>query len=249
VVAEVAATAQAVALCESTGAPMYAVHLSSERALDVCRSARAAGAPFYVETRPLFLHLTEERMRGPDAALFVGQPPLRGASDVEAMWSGIMDGSIDVLATDHAPRTREQKLDPDLSVTRVRPGVSNLQFMLPMYFSEGVVKRGLPLERFVATTSTNAARIFGLYPRKGAIRPGSDADVLVWDPAHTAPVRGEADLSRSDYSVYQGWEVTGWPRLVLRRGEIVWENGELRAGPGTGSLVARAPWRGAATEP
>ncbi len=242
VIAEMAATQQAVALCESTRAPIYVVHLSSARALDACRSARAAGLPFFVETRPLYLHLTDERMSGPDAPLYVGQPPLRSASDAEALWRGLADGSIDVLATDHAPWTRAQKLDPALTITRLRPGVSNLQFMLPMYFSEGVGKRKLPLDRFVETTSTNAARIFGLYPRKGVIREGADGDVVIWNPRVTANVEAQADLSKSDYTVYEGWEVTGWPVTTIRRGEIVYDAGRVVGRSGTGTLVSRDRW-------
>jgi dihydropyrimidinase len=242
-VAEVAATRQAAGLCESTGAPMYVVHLSCARALEACREARAAGLPFHVETRPLFIHLTEERLRGPDGPLFVGQPPLRTRTDVEAMWRGLGDGSIDVLATDHAPWTRAQKLDPALSIARVRPGASDLQFMLPMYFSEGVGKRRLPLPRFVETTSTNAARLFGLFPAKGVIRAGSDADIAIWDPRRRATVRAADDLSKSDYSPYEGWDVTGWPVVVMRRGEVVCEAGRVSGTPGSGHLVRRGARR------
>ncbi|MGQ0648527.1 MAG: dihydroorotase [Gemmatimonadaceae bacterium] len=244
VIAEVVATQQAAALCESTRAPMYVVHLSSARSLEACRQARAAQVPLFVETRPLFLHLTEEKLRGPDAPLYVGQPPLRTKADTEAMWRGLMDGSIDVLATDHAPWTRAQKLDPALTIARVRPGASDLQFMLPMYFSEGVGKRRMTLQRFVETTSTNPARIFGLVPRKGAIRPGADADIAIWDPQRRAPVRGDNDFSRSDYSPYEGWEVTGWPMVVLRRGEIVFQAGAVTGQAGSGKLVHRERWRG-----
>jgi len=243
VVAEVAATHQAAALCESTRAPMYVVHLSSARALQACASPRAASLPFWVETRPLYLHLTDERMSGPDAALHVGQPPLRTPADAEALWQGIISGAIDVLATDHAPWTRSQKLDPALTVSRVRPGVSNLQFMLPMYFSEGVGKRGLSLERFVATTSTNAARIFGLYPTKGVIREGADGDVVIWDPARSDVIRADVDLSKSDYTVFEGWRVTGWPIATIRRGDVVFENGAVTGSPGSGRLIARQRWR------
>jgi dihydropyrimidinase len=243
VVAEVAATQQAAALCESTRAPMYVVHLSSARALDACRPARAAGLPFYVETRPLYLHLTDERMAGPDAPLYVGQPPLRSSQDAEALWRGLAEGAIDVLATDHAPWTRAQKLDPALTITRLRPGVSNLQFMLPMYFSEGVVQRKLPLERFVETTSTNAARIFGLYPRKGVITEGADGDVVIWNPGLAATIDADADLSKSDYTVYQGWDVTGWPEITIRRGEVVYEGGQINGRPGSGVLVSRERWQ------
>lgn len=243
VIAEVAATQQAVALCESTKAPMHVVHLSSARALEACRSARRNGLPFTVETRPLYLHLTDEAMRGPDAPLYVGQPPLRGRDDVEALWAGLVDGSIDFIATDHAPWTRAQKLDPALSITRLRPGVSNLQHMLPMYYSEGVRARRMPLERFVATTSTNAARRFGMFPRKGAIAEGSDADVVIWDPDQRGIVRGADDLSNSDYSVYEGREVTGWPVTTIRRGVVVATGTTVTGAPGSGQLVRRDRWR------
>ena len=242
-VAEVVATQQAAALCESTKAPMHVVHLSSARALEACRTARRLGLPFTVETRPLYLHLTDEVMRGPDAPLYIGQPPLRSRDDVEAMWSGLLDGSIDFLATDHAPWTRAQKLDPELTITRLRPGVSNLQHMLPMYYSEGVRTRRLPLERFVATTSTNAARRFGLHPRKGVIAEGSDADVVIWDPELRGVVRGEDDLSNADYSVYEGRQVTGWPVTTIRRGEVVATGTNVSGAPGSGQLVRREPWK------
>jgi dihydropyrimidinase len=224
-------------------APLYVVHLSSARALDVCRAARRMKLPFYVETRPLYLHLTEEKLTGPDAPLFIGQPPLRSRADADALWAGLADGTIDVLATDHAPWTRTQGLDPSLAVSKLRPGVSDLQFMLPMFFSEGVRKRKLPVERFVATTSTNAARIFGLYPHKGVIQEQASADIAIWDPELARTVSAEADLSRADYSVYEGWQVTGWPVLTMRRGEIVYEDGQVTGLPETGRLLKRSPWR------
>ena len=244
VIAEVAATQQAAALCESTRAPIYIVHLSSQRALEATGAARAGKAPLFVETRPLYLHLTSEKMRGADAPLFVGQPPLREPIDRDAMWRGVLGGGIDVLATDHAPWTREQKLDPSLTITRLRPGVSDLRTMLPMFFSEGVQARKLPLTRFVECTSTNAARIFGLYPKKGVIREGADADITIWDPRRTAPVRAADDPSKSDYSVYEGWRVTGWPVTTIRRGDVVFDAGTITAPAGSGQLVRRERWRG-----
>jgi dihydropyrimidinase len=243
VIAEVAATQQAAALCESTRAPIYIVHLSSARALEATRAARRGKAPLFIETRPLYLHLTGDRMRGPDAPLFVGQPPLREQDDREAMWRGIADGSIDVLATDHAPWTRAQKLDPNLTITRLRPGVSDLRTMLPMFFSEGVHARKLPLTRFVACSSTNAARIFGLFPKKGVIREGADADITIWDPKMAAPVLAADDPSKSDYSVYEGWKVTGWPVTTIRRGEVVFDAGRITGRAGSGALVRRERWR------
>ena len=240
VIAELAATNQAIALCEMTGATCYLVHLSSARALDACRAAKARGLKLHVETRPLYLHLTEEKMRGPDFPLYVGQPPLRTRQDSEALWTGLADGSIDVLATDHAPWTRTQKLDPALTITNLRPGVSDLQAMLPMFFSEGVGKRKLPLERFVEVTSTNPARIFGLYPRKGVIREGADADVAIWDPARDGTIRAEDDRSKSDYSVYEGWQVRGGPIVTIRRGEVVVESMQVLGKPGSGRVTSRS---------
>lgn len=243
VIAELAATQQIAALGGSTRAPIHVVHLSSARALDACRAAKRAGVPLTVETRPLYIHLSDEAMRGPDAPLFVGQPPLRPKADVEAMWAGLLDGSIDFLATDHAPWRREQKMDPALNVARVRPGVSNLQHMLPMYFSEATAARGLSIEQFVATTSTNAAKRFGLFPRKGVIRAGSDADVVVWDATRTAPVRGAEDLSNADYSVYEGRSVTGWPVVTIRRGQVVCEGLNVTGTAGSGKLITRERWK------
>ena len=243
VVSEVAATELAVSLCESTGAPMQVVHLSSARALEVCARGRERGLPLYVEVRPMYLHLTEERMEGPDGPLFVGQPPLRTAQDTQALWSGLAEGSIDLLATDHAPWKREQKLDPGLSITRFRPGVSSLRFVIPIYFSEGVVKGRISTERFVETTSTQAAKIMGLYPSKGVIREGSLADIVLLDPTLTDTVRAVDDPSGSDYVLYEGWNVTGWPLLTIRRGEVVYEHGTVTAQPGSGRLCSRQRWR------
>jgi dihydropyrimidinase len=161
------------------------------------------------------------------------------------LWQGLADGSIDILATDHTPWTREQKLDPELSITRLRPGINNLQFMLPMYFSEGVVKGRISLERFVETTSTKAARIFGLFPQKGVIHEGSYADVVVWDPERTTVIRDADVISLAAHTVYDGWPVTGWPDITIRRGEVVFEAGEVNGRPGSERLLTREPWRSA----
>jgi dihydropyrimidinase len=241
--AEVAATQRAVAFCETTGAPFYIVHLSSARALEICRTARTRGLPIHVETRPLYLHLTRERYAGPDGPLYVGQPPLRTAADVEALWAGLAHGLIQTVGTDHVGWSREQKLDPSLDITDLRPGVNNLEVMLPMLYSEGVAKDRISLERFVELTSTNAAKLFGLYPRKGTIAVGADADLALWDPAATRTIRADELRSRSGYSVYEGWAVTGWPTLTVRRGDVVYADGQVVAGPGGGRPLPRGATR------
>jgi dihydropyrimidinase len=241
VIAEVVATQRAVAIAEMTSAAVYIVHLSSERALDVCAEARSRGVPVYVETRPLYLHLTDDVFDQPEPGRFVGQPPLRPASDVEALWTGLASGAIDTVCTDHAPWSLAAKLDPELTIERLRPGVENLQLLRPMLFSEGVRTGRLSLQRWVDVTSTNAARLFGLYPRKGTLTVGSDADVVIFDPNLTRTVASEMLLSNADYSVYEGREVTGWPVVTLRRGEIAFRDGRVVADPGSGQVLRCAP--------
>ncbi len=236
---EVVAIERAIAMCRATGAPTYIVHLSSARALAACEAARAEGLPLFVETRPLYLHLTAERYRGRDAGLYVAQPPLRESADQEALWRGLADGTIDTLASDHAPWTRALKLDPKLDVARARPGVAELDTMLSMLYTEGVATGRLSFERFVAVTATNAARLFGLYPRKGTIGVGSDADIVIWETRERRTIR-DADLfSKAGHSVYAGRELTGWPRTTIRRGEVVFDGGKIAGRPGSGHPLRR----------
>jgi len=237
---ERAAVERAVAICEATGAPIYIVHLSSAAALESARRGRAAGLPVFVETRPMYLHLTGKVLEEPDAGKYIGCPPLREPADVETMWRAIADGSVDTLGSDHAPWSFEAKTDPALDVLTARPGVADLETMLPMLFSEGVRAGRLSLSRFVSLTSTNPARLFGLFPRKGTIAVGSDADLVVLDPQRRRVIDGAAMQSRAGYSAYDGWDVYGWPRFTISRGDIVLEDGEVIAPPGRGQWLPQA---------
>ncbi len=241
ILAEVFATQEAVALCKLTEAPMHLVHLSAERALNAARSPEFLGLPLSIETRPLYLYFTEEWLKGPLGPLYVGQPPLRSASNVEAMWEGIADGRINMVATDHAPWMRDQKLDPELNISNLRPGVSDLRFMLPVLYSEGVRRGRITQERFVELTSTSAAKTFGLFPERGIIQEGSIADVTIFDPNLERVVSADDDPSRSDYTPFEGWAVTGWPILTIRRGEIVFENWTVTGQAGSGQPISRHP--------
>jgi dihydropyrimidinase len=237
VLAEAVATQRAVALAEATGAPVYIVHLSSQRALAICAEAQARGVPVFVETRPMYLHLTGERLQESDGPKYVGQPPLREQSDVDALWAGLAQGVIHTVCTDHAPWSLEAKLDPAHDLGNLRPGVENLQMMLPMLYSEGVRKGRLSLERFIDLTSRNAAKLFGLYPRKGALAVGSDADIVVFDPDVERTVTSSMLKSRAGYSVYDGWRVTGWPTQTIRRGDVVFEDDAVVGRAGSGELL------------
>jgi len=241
VTAEVEAVDQAVALSTATGAPVYIVHLSSAAALDRARTARSGGIGVHVETRPLYLHLTRERFAQPDAGKYVGAPPLRDQADRDALWAGLAAGDVDTVCSDHAPWLLADKLDPSLNVVTARQGVADLETLMPMLFSEGVVTGRISLDQFVDLTSANAARLFGLHPRKGVIAVGSDADLALWDPQERRTVDGARMRSRADYSVYDGWDVQGWPRIVVQRGQVLLADGEILARPGQGQWLRRDP--------
>jgi dihydropyrimidinase len=238
--AEVAAVDQAIEIARQTAAPVYIVHLSSAAALDRCRQARADGLPVHVETRPLYLHLTRERFGEPDAGKYVGAPPLRDPADRDALWRGLAAGDIDTVCSDHAPWTLADKLDPALDVMTARQGVADLETLMPMLFSAGVATGRISLDRFVELTSANAARLFGLYPRKGVVAVGSDADLALWDPGERRVIDGARMQSRAGYSVYDGTTVQGWPRIVIRRGQVVLADGASTAQPGQGRLALRS---------
>ena len=241
--AEVVAIQRAVAFSEATGAPVYLVHVSTAKGLQVAAAARARGLQVFVETRPIYLHLTRERFDQPDAGLYMGQPPLRTQADQDALWDGIASGVIHTIGTDHVPYTREQKLDPEQNVQRHRAGSNNLQVMRPMLYSEGVRTGRITVEQFVALTATTPAKLFGLYPAKGTIAAGSDADLVVWDPDETRTIRDEDALSNTGFSIHAGRVVTGWPVMTIRRGEVVYENGQVTGAAGSGRLAPRRRWQ------
>jgi dihydropyrimidinase len=231
---------RAIGFARATSAPIYIVHLSSAAALAACRRARAEGVRVYVETRPIYLYLTREMFERPDGALYVGNPPLREATDVQGIWHGLWSGDIQCLCSDHAPWTRDQKLDPALDITTFRPGMADLETLMPMLYSEGVRGGRISLSRFVEVTATNTARLFGLYPQKGTIAVGSDADLVVWDPDRRWTIDGDAMRSGASHTVYDGREVYGGPEYTISRGEIVLERGQITAERGRGRWVRRA---------
>ena len=237
--AERASVDRATAICEATGSPIYIVHLSSGLALASARRAQAAGLPVYVETRPVYLYLTSAALQEPDGGKYIGSPPLRDPDDVAALWSGLADGTIHTLGSDHAPWVLADKTDPALDVTTARQGVADLETLMPMLFSAGVATGRISLQRFVSLTSTAPARLFGLYPRKGTIAVGSDADLVVLDPQLRRQVDGRSMQSRAGYSVYDGQAVTGWPRFTVSRGDVVLDGGDLAAPPGRGQWLRR----------
>ncbi len=220
-----------------TRAPLYVVHMSAALCLDEVRSARARWPELrvYVETCPHFLtHTSESKLEPPTLGKI--NPPLRHPADVEALWTGLADGTVDTVGSDHAARRKEKKTGTIWSSAAGFPGTGAI---LPVLLSEGHHRRGLPLERIVELTSLNPARIFGLHPRKGHLGVGADADLVVVDLARERVCDGTTFQSHADYSLYDGWTLRGWPVLTMLRGEVIAEEGRVVGRPGAGRYLAR----------
>ncbi len=240
--AEEVATQRAVGISEATGAPIYIVHMSSERAMRIAEAAKARGLPVYTEVRYIYLYLTKDVFNRPEGPIFTGAPALRDKTDVNYLWGALARGSVNVVDTDHVGFTRDEKMDPKNTIINSRNGANYLQEQLPLLYSEGVRKGRITLQQMVSVTSTNPAKLFGLYPHKGTIAVGSDADLAIWDPNLTKPIRDEDVLSNGKFSIFSGWKVTGWPVITIRRGEVVYKDGKILAAAGSGRLAPRQHW-------
>lgn len=232
------AVQRAITMAKYAEAPIYLVHLSCEEALAPIREARAQGQIIYGETRPLYLHLSRERFEEPDGERYVGWPPLREASQMQVMWDGLRNDNLQTVATDHCGWNLAQKKEGK-AVDELLPGMSNLETLIPMLYSEGVGKGRLSLSRFVEVSATNPAKLFGIYPQKGTIAVGSDADIVIFDPNKEVTIRHRDMHSRVDYELYEGFQVTGWPTHTLSRGEVIVENGSVLGNAGRGRLLKR----------
>jgi dihydropyrimidinase len=225
--------------------------VSSGEALDEIRRARSRGAVVFAETCPQYLLLTAEETDRPgfEGAKFMCSPPLRDKASQDELWKALADGSIQVVASDHAPYRYDDPAGKrahgeQAPFTQVPNGVPGLETRLPLLFSEGVNKGRIDLNRFVALTATTPARLFGLHPRKGTIAVGSDADVLVYDPNRKRTISAKTHHMDCDYSCYEGREIQGGSDVVISRGTIVWKDGEFlgRKGHGTYLKRDRADW-------
>lgn len=241
--AEAEAVARVLALAETAGAPLCIAHLSSRRSLGMVRRARERGQRVYVETCPHYLLLTEEAYTRPgfEGAKYVLTPPLRTPADLEALWPALAQGETNVVSTDHCPwNYAGQKERGRDNFSLIPNGAPGIETRLPLLWHEGVGRGRLSPERFVAVTATEPARLFGLYPRKGTITPGADADLVVWDPAWERTLRAAELHQQVDYCPYEGWSVTGYPRDVVLRGQVVVREGQFVGKRGQGRFVARA---------
>jgi dihydropyrimidinase len=218
------------------GAALYMMHVSAATGIAAIRESRARGFPIYGESLHQYMLYTEQDYRRPNGQIYHTYPSLKSAEDQKALWAGTLSGAINCVATDELCCTlREKTMGRRIDDTT--GGNAGVEPRLSVMYSEMVVKRGYTLGRFVDCVSANAARIMGLYPRKGAIAVGSDADLVIFDPAVRRRVRLE-DLHETDYSPWEGYEVAGWPQTTILRGKVVVDRGAF-FGDGKGEWIPR----------
>ena len=246
--AEAEAVHRAIAMAEMAGCPVYIVHLSSEDALNQVREARDRGLRVFAETCPQYLLLTQEELARPgfEGAKYVFTPPLRERHHPPKLWDGLKHDHLQIVSTDHCPFCfREQKELGKDSFAKIPNGGPGIENRLQLLYHYGVNQGRIGLTRFTELVSTTPARLFGLYPRKGTLAAGSDADIVVWDPNADHVISAETHHMRVDYSMFEGFRVKGNARTVLSRGEVILDRGTHSGRPGRGRFLKRAARGGA----
>jgi dihydropyrimidinase len=243
--AEAEATHRAIALAEIADVPIYIVHLSAAEALEMVTEARDRGLQAYAETCPQYLFLSYDNYEEPDfgGSKYVMSPPLRDRAKQDELWRGLAFNDLQCISTDHCPFCMKEKRLGENDFSKIPNGAPGVETRMSLVYDGGVRPGRISLNRFVELTSTSPAKIFGLFPKKGTIAPGSDADIVVFDPNRTITLSAKTLHMKVDYNPYEGRQVTGATDTVLSRGRIVVENGAPVARPGTGSFLKRATRR------
>ncbi|MHB1597700.1 MAG: dihydropyrimidinase [Acidimicrobiales bacterium] len=238
---EAEATHRAVELARVTGAPLYVVHVSASGALDEVAAARDRGQNAFAETCPHYLFLSDEDMArdGFEGAKYVCSPPLRPAHHHDALWRGLRTNDVSVVSTDHCPFCfKEQKELGRGDFSKIPNGIPGVEHRMDLVY-QGVVRKEISAERWVEVTATTPARMFGLYPRKGVVAPGADADIVVYDPGRRQTISAASHHMAVDYSAYEGMEITGAVDTVVSRGRVVVSQGRYTGAKGDGRFVSR----------
>ena len=242
--AEAEATRRTIALAEMAGVPAYIVHLSAGDAMEEVRRARERGLPVFAETCPQYLFLSDEKYEEPgfEGAKYVMSPPLRPKGNEERLWNGLQTGALQVVSTDHCSFCmKEQKEIGKDDFSKIPNGAPGIENRLMLLYDGGVNGGRISLNRFVELVSTRPAKIFGLYPRKGSITIGADADLILWNPKRKWTISAKTHRMKVDYSAYEGREVTGIPDKVLLRGEVIVDDQNYVGNIKQGSFVKREP--------
>ena len=252
----VEATLRACSLAAQAGTALYIVHMNVGGEVDMLQYARARGVKVMGETCPQYLFFSQDDLRRPDGAKWVCSPPMRTKADNARLWEGLADSTIQTVGTDHCPFFFDgtkpilyegqpvaipgKELGKD-DFTKIPNGLPGVQDRLPVLWTTGVGSGKITAQQFVALTSTNPAKIFGLYPRKGTLQPGSDADIVIWDPEKKVKYGLALSQQRTDYNLYEGWELTGYPVKVFLRGELIVDDGKWLGRRGMGRFLPRLP--------
>ncbi len=223
---------RAIRMAEVMGCPLYIAHNTTARAIRHIRDAQEAGLPVYAETCPQYLTLTKDILEERGALAKIG-PPIRTAEDRAGLWDALAEGVIQTVATDHAPKRKDVNGD----FIEQPFGAPQIETLLPLVYDGGVNTGRISVVRLVQVLCENPARIFGLYPKKGTIAIGSDADLVVFDPTRTFTIRAENQHSNAGYTLYEGRTVLGWPEMSFQRGQRVLWRGEIVAGPGRAQFL------------
>ena len=243
--AEAEAVNRTIALSQMAGTPVYIVHLSCNDALEKVVEARELGLPTYAETCPQYLFLSLDDMNKPgfEDAKVVFTPPLREKWNQEKLWGGLKKNNLQVISTDHCPFCfKEQKELGKNDFTKIPNGGPGIEHRMQLIFDGGVVGKRITLNRWVELTSTTPAKIFGMFPRKGTIAPGSDADIVIWDPEKEHVISAKTHHMAVDYSMYEGKKVKGDAEIVISRGEVIIEKGKFFGKAGRGNYVKRSTY-------
>ncbi len=236
------AIARAALWAEVTGGRLYVVHMSTGEGADAVWSARERGANVHAETCPQYLLLDDELFKGENGHLYATCPQLRKPADQERLWEGLMEGTVQVIGTDTCTFNTTQKAMWNGDFRKIPFGMPGVETMMPLTYHYGVNQGRFSLNRFVQLCSTNPAKIFGLYPQKGSIAVGFDADIVVWDPDKEVTLDHNQMQTNCDWSPFQGYTLTGAAHLTLSRGRVVAEQGRFVGEAGYGHFVARKPW-------
>ncbi len=244
--AEAEATGRGIAIAQMAGAPIYIVHLTCKEALAKVKEARNAGYPVLAETCPQYLLKSYQNYLEPgfQGAKYVMSPPLRDKSNWDALWKGLAYNDLQVVSTDHCPfNFKGQKDKGKKNFALIPNGAPGIEHRIMLLFHEGVNKRRIGLNRFVELVSTAPARLFGLFPRKGTLAVGSDADLVLFDPKAPFKISAKTHHQHVDYTPYEGFKGKGMPKVVLSKGQVIVNDGKFLGKPGTGSFLKRKPFR------
>ena len=255
----VEAVMRGAALAATAQSPLYIVHINVAGEVDMLQYARDHGIDVMGETCPQYLFFTEDDLARPEGAKWICSPPLRTDRDQQRIWDGLKEGTIQVISTDHCPFFFDGTKpilyeDQEVTIpgkelgkddfTRIPNGLPGVGDRMPVLWTKMVASGIFTINEFVALTSTNPSKIFGMYPRKGSLEPGSDADIVLWDPEHEIRYGVAHSMQRTDYNLYEGWALRGYPVRVISRGQTLFDDGRWLGKPGDGKFIHRTTFNG-----